>query len=145
MTLQVDQQRDTLFYDGACRLCIRSTWLLRRFDWLGRLHFQDFTEIDDAALPVSRDLAMQGIPMLTRSGRVLVGHAAMRRALVQTPGLPPCTGAVRAGDKPCQCGNLPCCCIQKIAVAALHTRVDIILIHHCLVRAIRDEPPHIAR
>jgi hypothetical protein len=36
-------------------------------------------------LPVGLDLAMQGMPMRTASGRVLIGFPALRRALLQTP------------------------------------------------------------
>ncbi len=36
-------------------------------------------------LPVGLEAAMEGIPMRTRGGRALVGFAAMRRALLQTP------------------------------------------------------------
>lgn len=77
--------RDTLYYDGACGMCRRSTRFLRAIDWLGRLAFQDMTGVPDAELPVDRDEAMRGIPMLTRTGRALVGYPAMRRALLQTP------------------------------------------------------------
>jgi len=36
-------------------------------------------------LPVSMPQAMEGMPMRTRNGRVLIGFAAIRRALLQTP------------------------------------------------------------
>lgn len=77
--------RDTLFFDGACGLCTRSTRLLRALDWLARLDFIDMTTLPDADLPVPRDAAMKGIPMRTRTGTTLVGYPAMRRALLQTP------------------------------------------------------------
>ncbi len=77
--------RDTLFFDGACGMCTRSTRILRTLDWLGRLEFRDFTQLPDEDLPVKREVAMQGLPMLTRRGRVLVGFPSMRRALAQTP------------------------------------------------------------
>ena len=76
---------DTLYYDGACGLCTRSTRLLRALDWLGRLRFIDMNRLPDDQLPVPREEAMRGIPMHTRTGRALVGYAAMRRALLQTP------------------------------------------------------------
>lgn len=78
-------KKDTLFYDGACGLCQRSTRVLRWLDWFGRLEFRDFTDIPKDELPVAYETALQGIPMLTRSGRVLVGYRALRRALLQTP------------------------------------------------------------
>ena len=80
-----EPSRDTLYFDGACGLCVRSTRVLRALDWLGRLEFRDQNTIPDGALPVARDAAMQGIPMRTRDGRTLVGYPATRRALLQTP------------------------------------------------------------
>ena len=77
--------KDTLFYDGACGLCQRSMRILRWLDWFGALAFRDFTDIPDDELPVAYETALQGIPMLTRCGRVLVGYRAVRRALLQTP------------------------------------------------------------
>ncbi|RMH23555.1 MAG: DUF393 domain-containing protein [Planctomycetota bacterium] len=77
--------RDTLYYDGACGLCRRSVRLLRALDWLGRLDAADATVLGDADLPVPRDRVMEGLPMRTRDGRVLVGFPAIRRALRQTP------------------------------------------------------------
>jgi len=64
-------------------MCRRSTRILRALDWLNRLEFQDMTQTQD--LPVSLEDAMRGMPMQTRTGRVLVGFPAMRRAILQTP------------------------------------------------------------
>lgn len=80
-----DRARDTLYYDGACGMCRRSTRALRRLDWLGRLAFEDMTRTPPADLPVSPDDAMRGLPMRTRTGGVLIGYPSMRRALLQTP------------------------------------------------------------
>jgi predicted DCC family thiol-disulfide oxidoreductase YuxK len=77
--------RDTLYYDGLCGLCRRSTRILRAIDWLGRLRFEDMTKVPEEELPVPIDAALQGIPMRTRDGRTLVGFPALRRALLQTP------------------------------------------------------------
>jgi len=77
--------RDTLYYDGKCGMCRRSTRILRRLDWLGRLDYQDSTALSDDELPVSRDSSLQGMPMRTRDGRTLIGFPAVRRALQQTP------------------------------------------------------------
>lgn len=75
------------YYDGQCNLCRRTTAVLRALDWLGRLEFRDMTTAPD--LPVPIEAAMQGMPMSTSSGRVLIGFPAVRRALSQTPlGLP---------------------------------------------------------
>lgn len=75
---------DTLYYDGNCGMCRRTTAWLRRLDWLGRLRFADMTRVSAEELPVSLDDAMQGIPMRTSGGKVLLGYPAMRRALLQT-------------------------------------------------------------
>lgn len=80
-----DRAHDTLYYDGQCGLCRRSTRFLRRLDWLGRLRFEDMTAVPPDELPVPLDAAMRGIPMRTADGRALVGYPAMRRALLQTP------------------------------------------------------------
>ena len=77
--------RDTCYFDGACGLCRRSTRTLRRLDWLHRLEFRDMTRVPASELPVPMETAMRGMPMRTRCGRILVGFAAVRRALAQTP------------------------------------------------------------
>ena len=77
--------KDTLYFDGQCGLCRRSTRVLRALDWFGRLAFEDMTRVPERDLPVPVDAAMRGIPMRTRDGRALVGFPAMRRALLQTP------------------------------------------------------------
>ncbi len=76
---------DTLYYDGQCGLCQRSTKIIRALDWLGRLRFEDMTRVPESELPVPMDAALKGIPMRTRDGRALVGFPALRRALLQTP------------------------------------------------------------
>lgn len=75
--------RDTCYYDGRCGMCRRTVRWLRALDWLGRLGYADMTVSRD--LPVAMDVAMRGMPMRTRDGRVLVGFPAVRRALLQTP------------------------------------------------------------
>ncbi|HEX2836880.1 MAG TPA: DUF393 domain-containing protein [Phycisphaerales bacterium] len=77
--------RDTCYYDGMCGLCQRSRRILTTLDWLHRLDFRDMTKVPPAELPVPMIEAMQGMPMRTRQGRVLVGYPAVRRALLQTP------------------------------------------------------------
>lgn len=76
---------DTLYFDGQCGLCRRSIRIIRALDWLRRLRFVDSNSLSDDELPVQRDDALAGIPMLTRDGRTLVGFPAVRRALLQTP------------------------------------------------------------
>ncbi len=77
--------RDTLFYDGQCGMCRRSVRLFRALDWLRRLDYADSTTTPEHLLPVRMEAAMEGIPMRTRDGRVLVGFPAVRRALSRTP------------------------------------------------------------
>ncbi len=77
--------RDTCYYDGRCGLCQRSRRALTSLDWLGRLHFEDMTQVPPSQLPVPMETAMLGMPMRTRDGRALVGLPAVRRALLQTP------------------------------------------------------------
>ena len=77
--------RDTCYYDGACGLCRRSRRLLSALDWLSRLAFVDMGSVPPDRLPLDPALALRGMPMRTRSGRVLVGFPAARRALLQTP------------------------------------------------------------
>lgn len=77
--------RDRCYFDGRCGLCRRSTRWLRRLDWLGRLEFVDLTALPPHELPVPLEAALQGMPMRTRDGRVLVGFPAIRRAALQTP------------------------------------------------------------
>lgn len=82
--------RDTCYFDGRCGLCRRTARILGALDWLGTLEFVDQSALSDAELPVSRDLALSGMPMRTAAGRVLVGFPAVRRALARTPlGLAP--------------------------------------------------------
>ncbi len=77
--------RDTCFYDGRCSYCVRTTRLIRRLDWLGRIELRDLTRTPEHELPVPIEEAMRGMPMRTSDGRVLVGYPAIRRALRRTP------------------------------------------------------------
>lgn len=81
----VNTPHDTLYYDGACGLCRRSTRVLGALDWLGRLRFQDSTALPEKELPVARAASLVGVPMRTRRGSTLIGFPAVRRALAQTP------------------------------------------------------------
>ncbi|XHC25536.1 DUF393 domain-containing protein [Phycisphaerales bacterium ac7] len=76
---------DTLYYDGACGMCTRTTGILRKLDWLSRLEFRDMLKVPIEELPVQMDQAMLGIPMRMRRGKAMVGFPAVRRALLQTP------------------------------------------------------------
>lgn len=78
-------RQDTLYYDGMCGLCQRSVRILNGLDWLNAFKAVDQSALSDAELPVPRELALEGIPMRTHDGRVLVGMPAVRRALRRTP------------------------------------------------------------
>lgn len=78
-------RQDTLYYDGMCGLCQRSVRILNGLDWLHAFQAVDQSALSDAELPVPRELALEGIPMRTHDGRVLVGMPAVRRALRRTP------------------------------------------------------------
>ncbi|MCA9278048.1 MAG: DUF393 domain-containing protein [Phycisphaeraceae bacterium] len=75
--------RDVCFYDGRCGMCVRSAKWVGRLDWLSRIDFRDLST--DPSLPMSIEDTMAGMPMVTRSGKTLIGFPAMRRAIVQTP------------------------------------------------------------
>ncbi len=77
--------RDTLYFDGQCGMCRKSSRRLRRLDWLGALYFEDSTALPDDQLPVTREEAMTAMPMRTKDGRILLGFPALRRALLRTP------------------------------------------------------------
>ncbi len=75
-----------MYYDGGCGLCSRSTRLLTALDWLGLLERVDMrTAAQRGDLPLPWEAALQGMPLRTRQGRVLVGFPAVRYALLRTP------------------------------------------------------------
>ncbi|MEO0511571.1 MAG: DUF393 domain-containing protein [Planctomycetota bacterium] len=74
---------DVCYYDGACGLCQRSRRVLASLDWFARLEFRDMLTEPD--LPIPMEQALEGMPMRTRHGEVLVGFRAVRRTLRQTP------------------------------------------------------------
>jgi predicted DCC family thiol-disulfide oxidoreductase YuxK len=85
-------------------MCRRTVRFLHAVDWFGRLEIKDMMAVPSAELPVSMDVAMTGMPMRTRDGRVFVGFAAVRRALSQTVAGPVgwimyVPGVSRAGDR----------------------------------------------
>ena len=76
---------DTVFFDGLCGWCQGSVRLLRWLDWHRRLVFVDYLSVPEAERPVSYATFMEGLPVRTWDGRVLVGFAGVRRALRRTP------------------------------------------------------------
>lgn len=76
---------ETCYYDGACGLCRRSARWLVRMDVFGRLRMVDQTMIADNRLPIGRDAALVGMPVVAEDGSVLVGFTGVRVAMMQTP------------------------------------------------------------
>lgn len=64
-------------------MCVRSAKWVGRLDWWHRIELRDLST--DPTLPMSIEDTADGMPMLTRSGRTLIGYPAIRRAIVQTP------------------------------------------------------------
>lgn len=78
--------RTIVLYDGSCGLCRRGALTLQRLDWFHALSIRDFyrapavlaERIDPAAFA-------EGIPVLTRDGRLLIGFEGLRHAFLATP------------------------------------------------------------
>lgn len=64
----------TVWYDGACPLCLREIRLMRWLDRRGAIEFVDLAP-DDAACPLDRDLLLQRFHARA-NGRMLSGAAA---------------------------------------------------------------------
>jgi predicted DCC family thiol-disulfide oxidoreductase YuxK len=78
-----------VLYDGHCAFCQRGVRILRRLDWLGRLHYQDARDV--AHLPPCGDPLdphklldeMHVVPPARRRARA--GYGAMRWLAWQLP------------------------------------------------------------
>ncbi len=83
---QAPAQSVTVFYDGACPLCVREIALLRRLDRRGRIRFEN---VADPGAPVSCDIDRE--KLLARfhvrgaDGNVVDGAAAFTEAYAQIP------------------------------------------------------------
>lgn len=66
--------RVTVWYDGACPLCMREIALMRRLDRARRLHFIDAARAD-ATCPLDRRLMLARLHA-RENGRMLSGAAA---------------------------------------------------------------------
>ncbi len=77
--------RDRCYFDGACSLCRIGAAVLRALDWFRRLEFVDLRGVAPGGLPVDAVAVQRGMPMVTASGRTLVGLPTIRRALGATP------------------------------------------------------------
>jgi predicted DCC family thiol-disulfide oxidoreductase YuxK len=67
--------RLTVWYDGACPLCIREIALLRRLDWQRAIDFVDLTPYD-ALCPIDRQLMLDRFHAQAVGEPILSGAAA---------------------------------------------------------------------
>jgi len=91
----------TVWYDGACPLCIREIALMRRLDRAGAIDFVDVAP-EDAVCPIDRTLLLARFHARETGGPVLDGaaaFAAMWRAIpmLRPLGLMARNGAVLKG------------------------------------------------
>lgn len=87
--------RLTVWYDGACPLCIREIALMRRLDQRGALGFVDLTAAEPAACPLDRSLLLARFHVRTREGRLLDGAAAFAAVWREIPLLWPLAAVAR--------------------------------------------------
>ncbi len=78
-----------LLYDGACRFCIRSLHVLKRFDSNDQLELVDATDRDATALrfPQTAGADFDAAMYAVDGQGVYRGFDAFRRALRETPAL----------------------------------------------------------
>ena len=80
--------RLTLYYDGACPLCMREIGLLRRLDRRGRIAFEDVSPPDAApSCPLDRAALLARFHAKLPSGEVVSGARAFTEAYARVPGL----------------------------------------------------------
>jgi predicted DCC family thiol-disulfide oxidoreductase YuxK len=65
----------TVWYDGACPLCIREIALMRRLDWRRAIQFVDLAP-NDASCPIDRQLMLDRFHAQPTGGPILSGAAA---------------------------------------------------------------------
>ncbi len=78
----------TIWYDGACPLCIREIALMKRLDRAERINFVDLTRTD-AACPLDRTLMLARFHATTARGETLSGAAAFAAMWREIPVLRP--------------------------------------------------------
>jgi predicted DCC family thiol-disulfide oxidoreductase YuxK len=64
----------TVWYDGACPLCMREIALMRRLDWRAQIGFVDVTD-DTAHCPVDRGVLLARLHA-SENGQIVSGAAA---------------------------------------------------------------------
>jgi predicted DCC family thiol-disulfide oxidoreductase YuxK len=86
----------TVWYDGACPLCIREIALMRRLDARGAIAFVDVAP-QDAPCPIDRQLLLARFHAQEADGPVLSGAAAFAAMWRAIPLLRPLGLAARNG------------------------------------------------
>jgi len=66
----------TVWFDGACPLCIREIGLMRRLDRQSGIHFVDVSGDGEGSCPIDRQELLQRFHAQERGGPMLVGAAA---------------------------------------------------------------------
>jgi predicted DCC family thiol-disulfide oxidoreductase YuxK len=64
----------TVWFDGACPLCVREIALMRRLDWWTRINFVDLID-ENTSCPIDRTVALARFHVL-ENGKILSGAAA---------------------------------------------------------------------
>lgn len=76
----------TVFYDGACPLCLREIGLLRRLDRKGRIRFQDVSPPGAAEFcPIPRQALLARFHVARADGTLVNGAEAFTEAYAQIP------------------------------------------------------------
>jgi predicted DCC family thiol-disulfide oxidoreductase YuxK len=86
----------TVWYDGACPLCIREIALMRRLDKRRAITFVDVAP-EDAACPIDRNLLLARFHAQEADGPVLSGAAAFAAMWRAIPVLRPLGLVARSG------------------------------------------------
>ena len=78
----------TIWYDGACPLCIREIAVMKRLDRAQRISFVDLTK-GDTPCPLDRQLMLARFHATTAQGETLSGAAAFAAMWREIPLLKP--------------------------------------------------------
>jgi predicted DCC family thiol-disulfide oxidoreductase YuxK len=85
--------RAAVLFDGGCAFCQHSVRLLKRLDWLRRLHFQDcrdLARLPPAPVPLDPGRLLEVMHLVTPDrGRVYTGFGAVRWMAWRLPATAP--------------------------------------------------------
>ena len=77
----------TVYFDGACPLCVREIALLRRLDRRGRIAFEDVADPGaPVSCPIDRRLLLARFHARLPGGEVVSGARAFTEAYARLPG-----------------------------------------------------------